>query len=279
MANTKKFFRDIIHLKFVVELACFICICVLCGLSAKNPFKNHIIGDLSNYFTDVNNNTNSNLNTLKNLSINHIKEIKGKLFNKYKKLSQEKVIKRKAFLRQLVSKSFCSGIRDNFIEFKGQKLSNIFELNYEKILHLSIPNLVVSCVLLAIILLFSAFLDKIDKWNKSVIKYIFRFAFVLYVARFVLSIILFYYIEKGDIEEYDDFLDCKNVRKKYFAKFSDINKLRKCFLAFFILNIIVQGIDKIQNCFENLEKLEEGEKYENKNEKSSIETIVNTIES
>ena len=55
---------------------------------------------------------------------------------------------------------------------------------------------------------------------------------ILYIARFVLSIILLYYIEKGDIEKYDKFLDCKNINTKFFKNFSDVNELRKCFLLF-----------------------------------------------
>ena len=35
----------------LVELGVFICICILCSLSSKNPFKSHVIGDVSNYFT------------------------------------------------------------------------------------------------------------------------------------------------------------------------------------------------------------------------------------
>ena len=54
----------------------------------------------------------------------------------------------------------------------------------------------------------------------------------------VLSVLLFFYIEKGDINKYDEFLDCPNVKKKFF-------KQRKCFLAFTIFNLISEFIDKI----------------------------------
>ena len=36
-----------------IELACFICVCILCHISSKNPFKDHIIGDISNYFNII----------------------------------------------------------------------------------------------------------------------------------------------------------------------------------------------------------------------------------
>ena len=61
---------------------------------------------------------------------------------------------------------------------------------------------------------------------------------------------LFYFMEKGDIEKYDDFLDCKIVNTKFFNKLSDVQKIRRCFYAFLVLNIIVQGIEKIENCFD-----------------------------
>ena len=52
-------------------------------------------------------------------------------------------------------------------------------------------------------------------------------------------------MEKGDIEKYDEFLECKNIKVKFFKKIYDVNKVRKCFIIFVILNIIIQGIDKI----------------------------------
>ena len=151
------YFHCIILLKFASELGCFVCICILCGLSAKNPFENHIIGDLSTYFTDV-----------KNITNNILSGPKFKVANK-RNLSLGNDMEKKIFLR-----------------------------------------------------------------------------------------------EKGDIEVYDDFLECKNVRSKFFKKFSDIEHLRRTFIAFLIMNIIVQGIDKNEKCFENAEKAQQVEE-ENSN--------------
>ena len=54
--------------KMFVELACFICICILCGLSKKNPLEIHTIGNLTDYFNDVDNTTSNNAyNTNKNI--------------------------------------------------------------------------------------------------------------------------------------------------------------------------------------------------------------------
>ena len=72
---------------------------------------------------------------------------------------------------------------------------------------------------------------------------------ILDVGKFVLFFILLHDIESGDIEKYDDFLDCKIVKEKYFEKFSDINKIRKCFLGFAVINIISESIDKFKNLF------------------------------
>ena len=104
-----------------------------------------------------------------------------------------------------------------------------------------------------------------------------------YIARFILSIILFYFIEKGDIEKFDEFLDCKNVKKANFEELTEIIKLRNCCIAFLILNIIVQGIDKIEKCFDCAEKyIEEDEKnqkekYMNWRNKSLINKAVSSF--
>ena len=80
------------------------------------------------------------------------------------------------------------------------------------------------------------------------------FALITWIAKFVLFLILFYFIENGDIEKYDNFLECKYVKGKYFEKFNDVNKLRKCFLAFGILNIISESLDKAVDLFELFKK-------------------------
>ena len=39
--------------RFLIEFASFICVCVIVGLIRKDPFEKHIIGNLTNYFSDV----------------------------------------------------------------------------------------------------------------------------------------------------------------------------------------------------------------------------------
>ena len=45
------------------------------------------------------------------------------------------------------------------------------------------------------------------------------------IGRYVLFLLLYHFIESGDIGKYDDFLDCKNVKEEFFGKFDDIKKL------------------------------------------------------
>ena len=55
--QTCKFYECTYGLKFIVEIGCFVCVCILCGLSSKNPFENHVIANLSNYFYNEENTT------------------------------------------------------------------------------------------------------------------------------------------------------------------------------------------------------------------------------
>ena len=50
------------------------------------------------------------------------------------------------------------------------------------------------------------------------------------------------------IEKYYDFLGCKNVKSKYFDRFSTVIQIRRASEAFLILNIIEHGIGKIAGC-------------------------------
>ena len=56
----------------------------------------------------------------------------------------------------------------------------------------------------------------------------------------------------------------KNIQNVFMHEYVDIhnyvnclNKLRKCFMAFLVMNIIIQGIDKIENCIQYAEMGEE----------------------
>ena len=71
---------------------------------------------------------------------------------------------------------------------------------------------------------------------------------LVWIAKFVLSLLLYHFIENGDIEKYEDFLDCKGVKDNFFDRFSDIKKLKRVFLAFAILNIIGESLDKCEDC-------------------------------
>ena len=73
---------------------------------------------------------------------------------------------------------------------------------------------------------------------------------LVWIAKFVLSLILYHFIESGDIEKYNDFLDCRGINNKFFDKFSDIKKLKRCVLALAILDIISECFDKIGDCMD-----------------------------
>jgi len=278
MCKKSNFLKCIASLKFFTELACFICICIICSLSRKNPFDTHSIRNLDLYFNDVVNTSNTtNLIQDDNINKNLINKRLIKMLpkNRYKKINLEKIANKKILLRQLVSTSFCLDIREDFEKFKGYKLSSVFDLNYTKIKNISIANLVCSCVVLLFVIVFGILSPIHDKGYLHISSeclncilvllglLLFVCAILSYFARFILSIILFYFIEKGDIEKYDEFLDCKNVKKEKFEDFCDITKLRNCCIAFLILNIIAQGIDQIEKFFDFAGKyIEEEEKEE-----------------
>ena len=249
-------FISILGLKLAIEIANFVCICILVSLSKDNPLESHTIGDLSNYFGDISYNNNININIIE----------KHKL-NQTKKTSSDHYIKNKIFLRKLVTRSTCLEIRENFEKCRGTRLSNVFDLNYDKIHNITIATLILYVVLLGLLII-NCCLVKCDiyKYDYSyktgkkccVILYL-LFFLLIYASRFVLSLIIFYFMEKGDIELYDDFLDCPGVKVNFFKKMSDVTKLRNCYFTFIIMNFLLLGIEKIESYFEFAEKsIDEG---------------------
>ena len=258
-------FPPIIYIFFLnicVEIACFICVCILCHISSKNPFKNHIVGDLNNYFYIIEENTDEilSMENPRNIDSNSGQIRKRQISNENtiniplaKKLNNINFLK-----RHLVSKLFCTEMQDYFTKFNGRKLSDIFDLNYEKIHKLSVGVLVVSCtsiILFNIVPIIGKNFNKKTCFCSFFSRFYAIVLILIYTSKLVLSIILIYFIEKGDIEKYDGFLDCRNVKTTFFDRFSEISTLRKCSIAFLILNIIEQGIDRLQKCCDNIEKM------------------------
>lgn len=235
-------------------------------LSTKNPFKNHYIGDLSNYFNGVENNNNTtNNNTLK-----------ISLFYEYKNSSISYSGIRGLKLRNLQSKLFCSEMLDNFKKFQGSKLEDLFDFRLGKIKLLSIISLVleISYFLFSIgILIAMIYITcKLDKTRENTfkiqIKYINTFiniatisklAFKLFnVASFVVALILYYQINKSDLDKYDDFLDCDNVNDDFFDEFSEAKELIQIFYFYLVVAIIKQGIERLNQAFDfNIFKIDE----------------------
>ena len=96
-----------------------------------------------------------------------------------------------------------------------------------------------------------------------------------WLAKTILYLFLLYYIDKGDIGKYDDFFECEKVNKTYFKQFSDIEKLRKCFLFFVGLNLISDVLDKLEQLFEPYKKKVE-ENTESDNKITNNNTIISS---
>ena len=251
-------------LRDLVATGSFVCICIIVSLSKNNPFKSHIIGEIDRYYSEILSNNDSYLfknslydnitinetllndnifndtdNLLNKNSIENINNISPSIFN-------YKII----FKRKLESDSFCADIYDSFKRNNGKKLSYIFDLNYETIYGISIALLIVT--LINIILVSTIWIMLIFSYKMTgLIPQIIGAVIILFwIAKFILFLLLFHFIEKSDIEKYDDFLDCRHVRKSYFKKFNNIEKFRKCFIGFTVFNLLSEIFDKINNLFE-----------------------------
>lgn len=96
----------------------------------------------------------------------------------------------------------------------------------------------------------------------NIINYLDKISLLLMMPKFAFSFILFYYMDKSDLQNYDDFLECKNVRVRYFKKIAKITKLRNCFYSFVVFNVIILGCEKLETLFEySNEEKEENEQY------------------
>jgi len=247
-------------LQLLAELASMICILEIASLSHKDPFKSHVIGNIEKYY-----NYPSLYNEIPSLEdvtsdriiINETPSTE-KIFNntlsdeirieEANKISEHIFNYKKYFKRKIESDSFCTDIHESFVRNEGRMLSYIFDLNYETIYGLSLAILLVLLFQAALVILMCYV-----KIKKCTIITFGIIAILLWIAKFVLFILLFHFIEVGDVEKYDDFLDCKYVRKDYFKSFNDVEKFRKCFIAFTVLNLLFEIFDKAEKLFQPLE--------------------------
>ena len=208
-------------LRFGVEVGIFICICILVSLSSKDPFKSHIFGQMSNYFFNYlkTNNSLVNMCICKNETFEHSCTIENELKGCFN-ITSDIVDLRPLYKRKLESGSFCTDMQESFARNEGRKLSYIFDLNYQVIRKLSISLLIV-CISFAVlfIIIFCYFSQpeselkgNNNKCGVTIIALSSILWLISWIAKFVLSLILYHFIEEGDIGKYDNFLDCKNVK-------------------------------------------------------------------
>ena len=227
----------------LIEIGIFVCVCILCSLSSKDPFKSHRIGNITNYFLYENKDNLPDTECLCGETTMNRTCSEEEIYLGCKTVSFETIKFIRNSQRKLASSSFCGDMYASFVRNKGRKISDVFDLNYGVIRGLSISTMVVSlCLFLGNAIGYC--LTKKTSSKKLIPLAI--ITILIWIARFVLSLVLFYYVENGDIQKYDDFLDCKNVRKSFFKRFSDVSKLRKCFLAFGIFSLISEIIGKVE---------------------------------
>ena len=104
--------------------------------------------------------------------------------------------------------------------------------NLDKIHKLSIATLTVLCAYILLAIICFKFREK----KNPIIYFLFIITLLLWIARYVLFVILMYYVEGCNLEKY-------NKKKKR----SQIRKLRKVFHAFAIMEIITGSIDQVDN--------------------------------
>lgn len=113
--------------------------------------------------------------------------------------------------------------------------------NLELINHLSIATLVVLCVYIVTAIIVYGLISKDIRKPYSYVLMV--FALLLWIARYILFVILMYNVEKCDLDLY---------KKKY--KRSKIKKLRNCFHAFAVMEIISGSLDQVDNLIPEFEK-------------------------
>ena len=125
---------------------------------------------------------------------------------------------------------------------KVDKLGLVFNLNVENIHKRTTQLVIIFSLQILFIVLLIVLLVLIAKTESLMAIFLLTITIIgnyaLYIANFVITILLVLAFYKGDAHKFVDFLSCKNINTEEFSKYSFAKKLQKDFTIFFILNIV-----------------------------------------
>ena len=172
-------------------------------------------------------------------------DTKEDIFKQPFKIGQKEKLFHSQNISSITSSEFgikCELYQEAIMSPKVDKLGYVFDLNIENI-HKRTTQLVIIFVLLILfIFLLIVILILIAKTES--LMYIFLLSitiianYALYIANFVITILLILAFYKGDAHNFVEFLSCKNINTEEFNKYSFAKELQKDFTIFFILNIV-----------------------------------------
>ena len=136
----------------------------------------------------------------------------------------------------------CELYQEAIMSSKVDKLGLVFNLNVENIHKRTTQLVIIFALQILFIVLLIVLLVLIAKTESLMAIFLLTITIIgnyaLYIANFVITILLVLAFYKGDAHKFVDFLSCKNINTKEFSKYSFAKKLQKDFTIFFILNIV-----------------------------------------
>ena len=147
----------------------------------------------------------------------------------------------------------CELYQEAIMNPKVNKLGVVFNLNIKNI-HKRITQLIILFILVIVFLFLPLLMLYLYSKTKSafifVLAYIILLAnLVLYLANFIITILLVVDFYKGDTYRFLDFLECKNVNKDEFGNYLYAKNIKNHFIIFIILNIISSMMNYKSNEF------------------------------
>ena len=301
LKNIIKFAKTAFKLiKFSSEIACLICIIIICALSSNDPFEDHLIKHREYieyflyipYFPKNDSTSQNNLSYINKYKLEY-EEIDTDIIDSesdnsldldppignslpstdssFEDLSFEIPL----FSNYTDKTSFCYDMYISIDSHTNNKFSYIFDLNYDTIKNYCIPTLIIFlCYLLSYIIeeIIKLGLLKICKCDcdnfiffcNAHINKIKLFKTFVGSLKSFFYYLLWYHLERGDIGKYEDFLKCKFVNKDYFDdNFSEIDTLRKCYIVLIIINLIGDLSEKFETLLQSINEEIKDDKTDN----------------
>ena len=150
-------------------------------------------------------------------------------------------------MRSLVEPAFCSEKIGLIADSSSKKMSDVFDLKYDKINMMALGLLIIvgiTTVFCMFIIITACVAPRCCRYYmyciSKIVYIIFYYVILEALVSVCLTISMLAFYSQGEIVEFGDFLECPGIKKEYFNTLSIVTDVKPYLIAFAVINLICE---------------------------------------